>query len=519
MGRTTAAVLLLGSLAGCISVDTGPETGGMKPNWGRSYPPPSVPGVAGPYGAKVPMAAPYSYNPPGSQYAAQQMMGQSIPMNMVQFNQGGVPGALPGMPMPPGGLLSPPGVPFAPGGPGSGPVNPTGWQGPSQGGVVPANIPPGMMPGGGIVQAQYSQAAGVRFPAPRTQVKFKRPANMQVSWFTVGPDGKAGYSDTPLFTPANYNFAQGAIYRLKISNIEGRLVPLYPTMEVVPSNPKTDAFLAHNAVPVEFTPEDLKQVAEGNYIVKVIYLPDPNYQDAAGNGIDEIVSTRLEPTQDPVQEALKRGSILLIIRMGNVDQEAPNTPPLVTPGPAAAMPAMPQLGGPGTHGPTMPMLQVPMYGMPNGTMPHSGPPALPIAPPGALPLMPGAAPSKLDPKQLPPLPAGPIGAPAPAVPPAGTIAVPGPIGPAPVPGASPVVPSPLFGPPQVPPATEGKTSAAPKAPTNPATLPVSSPQPVTSLPDRLPPAAGPEPVVPSPAAVLPPPPALPPLPTMPALPK
>ena len=112
----------------------------------------------------------------------------------------------------------------------------------------------------------------------------------------------------------------------------------------LPGNRKTEAFLAHSAVPVESTPEDFQQVAEGNYLVKVIYLPDPQFQEQAAT-TEEIVSTRLEPGADPIKEALRRGSILLVIRMGNIDQEAPNAPPLNSPPPAGAGPGGP--GGPG----------------------------------------------------------------------------------------------------------------------------------------------------------------------------
>ena len=48
----------------------------------------------------------------------------------------------------------------------------------------------------------------------RTSVRFSEPLDMRISWY--GPDGK---SDTVLTTPARYNFAQGGIYRLKLSNI------------------------------------------------------------------------------------------------------------------------------------------------------------------------------------------------------------------------------------------------------------------------------------------------------------
>src|SRR5207237_10478868 len=193
--------------------------------------------------------------------------------------------------------------------------------------------------------------------AQRTQMRFSSPTGMKIAWFAQGPDGRPGFSNVPLEAPARYNFPQGAIYRLKISNIEGRPgLEVYPTMEVVPCNPKTEAFLAHSAVPIDFTNEDFKQVAEGNYLVKVIYLPDPQFQDVAGTGTDEILSTRLDPGADPIQEALRRGSILVVVRMGNVDQEAPNTPPLNAPGQHAGLPGAglpgggPQMAQPGPMG-------------------------------------------------------------------------------------------------------------------------------------------------------------------------
>jgi len=110
----------------------------------------------------------------------------------------------------------------------------------------------------------------------------------------------------------------------------------------VPANPKTEEFLAHSSVPVMFTDEDIKQVVSGNYLVKVIYLPDPRNQGLAFTGPNEINSTQLEPGADPIEEARRRGSILLVIRMGNMDQQAPNTPPISATPPA--MGAMPQQG-------------------------------------------------------------------------------------------------------------------------------------------------------------------------------
>src|SRR5205823_7150625 len=132
------------------------------------------------------------------------------------------------------------------------------------------------------------------------------------------------------------------------------------TIEVKPQTPKTGTFLAHSSIPVTFTDDDIEQVIAGNMVTKVIYLPDPAFQDLAVPGPDEIVSTRLEPGVDPEQEAQRRGTVLLVIRMGNIDLEtqgtptmdavnpylrAPVPPPMVAPPPPRTIPPA---GGPGT---------------------------------------------------------------------------------------------------------------------------------------------------------------------------
>ncbi len=74
-------------------------------------------------------------------------------------------------------------------------------------------------------------------------------------------------------------------------------------------------------MPIQFTEEDFDQVLTGNFVTKVIYLPDPDFQGPALAGIDTLVSTRLDPGIDPIVEADRRGSILAIIRLGDKDIE------------------------------------------------------------------------------------------------------------------------------------------------------------------------------------------------------
>ncbi|HEX5472655.1 MAG TPA: hypothetical protein VFW73_12260 [Lacipirellulaceae bacterium] len=167
----------------------------------------------------------------------------------------------------------------------------------------------------------YADGGGLAGMAT-SQIAFLGDEGVHVSWDVSG----AGMFDSvPLVIPGRQDFYQGAIYRLKLTNIPGRAgVTLYPTLEIAPVTPRTDAYLAHSPIPVQFTEEDFDQVVSGNFVTKVIYLPDPEFQELALAGVETLVSTRLDPGVDPIAEADRRGSILAIVRMGNKDLELGN---------------------------------------------------------------------------------------------------------------------------------------------------------------------------------------------------
>ncbi len=187
------------------------------------------------------------------------------------------------------------------------------------------NLPPAVMlaepgPGvGGPGPGIMAQAPVVSPNIATSQVAFVSPEGMAVAW-DVGAPGE--FDSEPLIVPGRYNFPQGAIYRLKLTNIPGRAgVELYPTLEIGPPTPRSIAYLAHNAIPAQFTEEDFDQVLSGNFVTKVIYLPDPEFQELALAGVETLVSTRLDPGIDPIVEADRRGAILAIVRIGNKDLE------------------------------------------------------------------------------------------------------------------------------------------------------------------------------------------------------
>lgn len=195
-----------------------------------------------------------------------------------------------------------------------------GVEGPGPGVIVPASYEAALADAGALGDGGGGGMAG-GIMGPTSQIGFLGPDGMQVRW---DASGAGGFDSDPLVTPGRYDFPQGGIYRLKVTDVPGHEgLELYPTIEVAPVAPRTAAFLDHNAVPFQLTEEDLDQVTAGNFVTKVVYLPDPDYQELAVAGVETLVSTRLDPGVDPVVEADRRGSILAIIRIGNKDLQSP----------------------------------------------------------------------------------------------------------------------------------------------------------------------------------------------------
>jgi hypothetical protein len=249
--------------------------------------------------------------------------------------------------------------------------------GPGPGVMMPETVPvdPGCLPGGGGMQS------------PPVQVLFNDMESMHVFYDVVGDNT---FTSEPLVVPGRLEFQQGGIYRLKLTNIPGQEgIELYPTLEVGAATMRTAAYLAHNAVPVQFTDKDVQSAIDSNFVTKVIYLPDPEFQGEALSGIDTLVSTALEPGLDPIIEADRRGSILAIVRLGNKDIE------LAGPGAGGAY-AMGGMMNPAYCGPEgmvganppnfVAGVTAPQYGMTQSGTPIGlvGPPHIPFGSPAGL---------------------------------------------------------------------------------------------------------------------------------------
>ena len=194
-----------------------------------------------------------------------------------------------------------------------------------QAGMPPAGMPPAGMPGHyqpvSLMSPDVMPPPNMmnRQPAfvPTSQINFLGVESLVIKYDAQVP---CSFDSAPLICPATHDFGQGNLYRLKLSSIPGHPgKELFPTLEVAPTAARTQAFLAHSSVPVEFTDNDFDQVFSGNFVTKVIYLPNPEFQGIAMSGVGTLVNTNLQPGVDPIVEASKRGAILAIIRMGNKD--------------------------------------------------------------------------------------------------------------------------------------------------------------------------------------------------------
>lgn len=315
---------------------------------------------------------------------------------------------------PPAAMLAHPGPMVGGPGPGVMQINHQVPAGPHGPGPQMMGPPPGMIPMGPPSAAQMVR--------PTTQVRFLGPEGMHVGW-QIGPS----FAENQLMAPGRYNFGQAATYRLKLTHIPGREgLVVYPSLHVYPTHPTTAAYLEHNALPLRITDEDLDQVETNNFVTKVVYLPDAKYQELAIAGVEELVSTRLLPGQDPVSEADRRGTIMAVVRMGNMDLEMPGQagglPPAigrngeiqkashiqqvdgekdqhVAPIPIGShlgigqggVPADLMVGGPSRPGqppynPIVGMHGVPQYGYPSVATPIGlpGPPHIPLGKPAGL---------------------------------------------------------------------------------------------------------------------------------------
>ena len=98
--------------------------------------------------------------------------------------------------------------------------------------------------------------------------------------------------------------------------LAGRL-DLYP-----PDNYSVNLFLRDNYIPIKITEDDIR-AAWNSGLIKVVYLPDPVPGMPAPSAVETIVASSPEDVEDPIKEADRLGTILLVLRLAKNQDEFP----------------------------------------------------------------------------------------------------------------------------------------------------------------------------------------------------
>ena len=140
----------------------------------------------------------------------------------------------------------------------------------------------------------------------------------------VLPEGTAvafAISDSfalPQEVPVQIGLLVGRVYRFQISRIPYYSgAELYPTLEIInrlyPPPGKEDEF----PVEIEITQEDLELALSGRLVTRVIYLEDPLNALATRGEEKATLTLTVEPSDNPLTEAQRKGRPMAILRMGN----------------------------------------------------------------------------------------------------------------------------------------------------------------------------------------------------------
>jgi RNA polymerase sigma factor (sigma-70 family) len=156
---------------------------------------------------------------------------------------------------------------------------------------------------------------------PHVQVRIVGPAGMKV---ILLPLSDQGIPTAEIDAPGRLNLSQGTLSRLKLADIPQRPgLERFPTVEVPIADGATKPFIANSAVPIEFTDNDFDQVDGGSAIMKVIYLPVPEKGQPKTRHNGPITFASYEhPELDVIAEAKRRGTVLAVVRMGNINLAA-----------------------------------------------------------------------------------------------------------------------------------------------------------------------------------------------------
>jgi hypothetical protein len=173
----------------------------------------------------------------------------------------------------------------------------------------------GAMPPGAIGRQQLMR--GGPLPGYFQPVEIRAPEGAQIS---MAADGAFREPQSGRVTAG---MLIGAVYRLRVTNIPLREgLEVFPTIEVVDRLYPPVGQEGRFPIPIELTAEELDLAIEGKFVVRVIYLEDPEAVLPVAEDPDQQSYFEAALGDNPLEVADRIGRPMAILRMGGRLPEA-----------------------------------------------------------------------------------------------------------------------------------------------------------------------------------------------------
>lgn len=168
-----------------------------------------------------------------------------------------------------------------------------------------AHLPPGTVGQGQLLR-------GGPLPGYFQPVEVQGPPGARISF---AADGQ--FLD-PQPAPARAGMLIGAVYRFKVTNIPRREgFEVFPTIEVVNRTYPPQGMAEQFPIPIQLTQEDLELALDGNFVLRVIFLENPNLALPVQSDPQRQLVYDVLGTEDPLEVADRLGRPMAILRIGS----------------------------------------------------------------------------------------------------------------------------------------------------------------------------------------------------------
>ena len=165
------------------------------------------------------------------------------------------------------------------------------------------------MPPGAIGQGQLTR--GGPLPGYFQPVEILAPQGARVSM------AEPGRFQKPMPAPLGVGLLIGQVYRLKVTNIPGyEGAEVYPTIEIIDRLYPPVGQEMRFPIPIDLSQEEIELAVSGRFVMRVVYLEDPNDALPIDELPDEQTVFQALPGENPLTVADRLGRPMAILRIG-----------------------------------------------------------------------------------------------------------------------------------------------------------------------------------------------------------